>query len=175
MRQRTIILYFKLTLFFILLVSCNKPKKDSIKFKTCSSYKDKTVQFNFYFPDTVIVNKLYDGNISYKGILDTITTNFDDQIEKQGKNRYIIFSYIKTKEVNYDGKYLSKITTDTIGADDCHNIHLYDFKFTEIGVYYIDGIINDNAIITLNEDENQGRSITNEIRATHKVVVIENK
>lgn len=134
------------------------------------------VEFEFEFPDTVYINESYDGKIKYKGILDTITTEFN--LEGQStKSRYIIYSFAKTKSIAYDVKHLSKIAIDTIGAIDNNTILLSNIKFTELGTHYLDGLINDNAIINLKAKDKDGddlsRSITDEVRATLKVVVIE--
>jgi hypothetical protein len=143
---------------------------------TNKKFANNVVQFEFEFPDTVYVNKPYNGKIKYKGILDTITTqfNFDSGASKR---RYINFIFTKTKNINYNNKHLKTIAHDTIGAFDHNTILLSDIKFTQIGINYIDGIINDNAFIYLNIKDKNGeslaRSITDEVRATHKIVVIE--
>lgn len=156
----------------MLVFSCKRDT--SIEKKNTENLTESTAFVKFVFPDTVYINKLYKGKIKYKGILDTITTSFDDKI----KSRYIVFYMTKTKNINYKTKQLYKTKLDTFGAIDNRTIPIYGIKFTELGVHYIDGIINDHITIdTLINSKNptdKVRYIENVFRATHKVVVIEN-
>jgi len=67
---------------------------------------------------------------------------------------------------------------DTFGAIDNRTIPFYNIKFTELGTFYIDGIINDHVFIdTLKQPKkptDKVRYIEKVVQATHKVVVIEN-
>jgi hypothetical protein len=173
-----------ISIFILLLIifSCKKNddaieketvvKKNEIENKI---FSNNLVQFEFDFPDTVCINKSYNGKIKYRGILDTITTDFNLEGDSP-KSRYIMFLFTKTKNIDYNIKHLSKIKLDTIGALDNNTILLSDMKFTELGVNYIDGIINDNVFIDLKRKdkngENLSRAITDEVRATYKIVVI---
>ena len=160
-------------LILLILFSC----KDNQSTKNESSKKNvakiTTAFVKFIFPDTVYIDKLYNGEIKYKGVLDTITTSFYDD----KKSRYISFYMTKTRNIDYDIKQLYKIKLDTFGAVDNRTIPFYDVKFTELGVHYIDGIINDHVTIdTLTRPKkstDKVRYIENVLRATHKVVVIE--
>jgi hypothetical protein len=49
-----------------------------------TSHSGSEASWDLYFPDTVELNKKYNGKLVYKGILDTITISFDDE-----HNRYI--------------------------------------------------------------------------------------
>ncbi len=144
----------------------NQAKKDSIN----SFFKDSVV-VKFNFPDTVYRDKNYKGHIYYKGILDTITTSFDDSI----KQRYILFYMIKAKSVNHSTEEIRKQKMDTFGALNNTTIP-FRVQFTKTGTYYIDGIINDHVLIdTVSnpKSRNMVRYIEKEARAIHKVVVIE--
>jgi len=96
--------------------------------------------------------------------------------KENGKDRYITYSLIKTKSVNYETKELYKMKLDTFGAVDNMTIPFYKIKFEELGTFYIDGIINDHVTIdTLTrprKPSDKVRYIENVVRATHKVVVI---
>lgn len=159
---------------FMLLASCQKKeaKIDKDEFVN-KPYSDSIVKFEFEFPDTVYVNKLYNGKIKYEGIFDTIITTFGDK----KKNRYIRFMMAKTHVIDFDDKHLKQIAKDTFGAIDNRTIPFYDVKFTKLGTNYIVGIINDNVLIdTVAKDKNGKdlvRYVEREVRATHKVVVIE--
>jgi hypothetical protein len=180
-RVLIIIVLIALQIFF----SCKKDDNGNGKNKNLMQERGNTkkfsndvVEFEFDFPDTVFINKPYNGKIKYKGVLDTITKQFNLEGES-ANSRYIIYSFIKTKSIDYDEEYLSKIAVDTIGAIDNNTILLSNIKFTKLGTYYLDGIINDNAIINLMKRDNDGddvsRSITNEVRATLKVFVIDKR
>lgn len=161
-------------ILFILFVSCKEEKNMSKKKEPVyTSYSDSIVAYDLYFPDTVYINELNNGKIIYKGVLDTVITTFGNS----HKNRYIRYILTTTDKVDYDYKYLKSIIKDTFGAINNRTIPFYDIKFTKVGVHYIDGIINDNILIdklpTSKEATDKVRYIENEIRATHKVVVIE--
>ena len=84
----------------IILCSCNNSKKDGSKKdeskKNIIVGDKKTVEFYFNFPDTIHINKFYNGKIVYKSAFDTIITSFENDLNSP-KSRYIIFSYVKTK------------------------------------------------------------------------------
>ena len=178
MKQQIAITVVAINLFLSLLVilSCKdslQSEKDTIKEKENiqKKFKNKLVEFEFDFPDTIQINKLYNGKIKYKGVLDTITTSFDDE----KKSRYISFYMSKTKDINYKIEELKTMKLDTFGAIDNRTIPFYDLKFTELGVHYIDGIINDHisidTLIKSKKSIEKVRYIENVVRATHKVVV----
>lgn len=176
-RIKTIVLAVSIFVILQFCFSCKNSNENIIEKKINPKlFYNDVVQFEFEFPDTVIINKSYNGKIKYKGILDTITTIFD--FENKKKSRYIMYSFTKTKLINYDDEHLSKIALDTIGALNNKTILLSDMKFTELGIIYIDGIINDSAFLGLDQKDEDGdyltRVIKNEVRATSKVVVIEN-
>jgi hypothetical protein len=164
------------TIVFILiafcLVSCkNDTQNESVD--TDNKYsKKETITFEFNFPDTVYINQSYNGEIKYKSKLDTIITTFGDS----KKNRYTRFIMRKSKYVNYDFKVLKLNIKDTFGALNNRTIPFYNIKFNELGIHYIDGIINDIVSIDTVTSKRRGtdlvRLIENEVRVTHKVVVI---
>lgn len=167
-KKKIIIIFSILLLSFVF--SCKKDKINENKKTKNLTETNAFVKFNF--PDTVYVNKLYNGKIEYKGVLDTITTSFDDKI----KSRYISFYMTKTKNIDYEMKQLYKIKLDTFGAIDNRTIPFYDVKFSELGIHYIDGLINDHVTIdTLirSKPTDKVRYIENVLRVTHKVFVIE--
>lgn len=129
---------------------------------------------NFKFPDTVKLNTYYDGEIVYKSILDTITKNVLEEVN--GIDRYVIFSLTTTKHSNFSINELRKMKLDTFGAVDNNLIPFHKIKFTELGTNYIHGILNDQAIIDTHrkpiKESDKVRLIENEIRLTHKVIVI---
>lgn len=135
-------------------------------------FKNSSVEFEFEFPDTVYINEEYKGKILYKSVLDTITTSFEDKT----KSRYIAFYMRKTKNINYSDEELKQAKLDTFGAINNRNIPFYKISFNQLGVHYIDGIINDHIFIdTISPNKNGNnkiRYIENIVRATHKVIVV---
>lgn len=168
---------FKMVLFvFILLIfdACKEANK-ATEYKPRQGHSARA-RFDFDFPDTLIIDKVYDGKINYQGILDTITTNLDDE----KKYRSIYYYCHLTPNISYSDKELKKVITDSLITDTYNNIPLFNISFNKLGVNYLDGIIVDEVMIdtTLLIDgkmQPRTRIITNEFRATHKVVVIDKK
>lgn len=166
MKISTIILNLFIIIFFF---SC----KEEIKTNHISkiNYRDTKL----IFPDTVYVNESNDGRIEYKNDLDTITTKFDD-LERL---RFLYYEYYLTKEPIEDNKEIRKMVTDTFVAESNRLIPLYDIKFNKLGLNYFNGIITDEVIIAkggiLKDGSKGDRIITNEIRLTQAVYVIERK
>jgi len=163
-----------LLLFSLVIFSCKQENKLKQNNKSKSQVnKEQLIEYKFDFPDTVFVNEKYKGVIDYKSILDTITTSFDDK----KNNRYVLFllSISKEKPV-YDFVYLKEHIKDTFGAFNNRIINITDVEFSEVGEFYIDGIINDLVAIETDIKDEDGlnmiRLIENEQRVTHKVIVI---
>jgi hypothetical protein len=151
------------------LISCKKENNNSQKVAHAT--------FNFNFPDTVIINKYYDGNINFKGDFDTITTFLNKVVNKKG--RMIEYGFVKTQRLTNDEKVLKKSIKDTMFATSNISIPLFT-KFNKLGINYVDGIIKDEVWIDTIEiingrKEKRVRIISNEFRATHKVFVVEQK
>lgn len=171
-KQIGLIIICSITLL-LFVSSCKDETSKTIK----NQHKQKIseIWIKFDFPDTVYRNNSYNGKIEFRSILDTITTNVLE--ENNGKNRYIIYSLIKTKDISYDINQLKKVKLDTFGASNNRIIPFTGIKFKELGTNYIDGILNDQVVIddvTKNKNaKNRVRVIENEVRVTKKVVVIE--
>jgi hypothetical protein len=155
------------SIFIIFFISCRK--KDEV------SQKSAYLAIKFIFPDTVYVNKSYDGQISFRSDLDTITTSLSDY----QKARFLEYSFWLTKKPIEDIKLLKEMVTDTFVAETNRLIPLYDIKFDKLGVQYFNGIIKDEIIIAnggiLKDGSKGDRIITNELRLTRAVYVIDNK
>jgi len=137
------ILYFILILFF---VSCkqenNNLKNKNPKKANYTSYSSKSASWDLYFPDTIILNRKYDGRIVYKGILDTITTSFEDE-----HSRYVRVVLMTSDKLNVDIETLRKTKKDTFGAVNYREIPFYNISFKKLGVNYIHGYIIDHAFL----------------------------
>jgi hypothetical protein len=169
-KQKNILISLFLCLS-LLVYSCKNENK--IVANSEKNIFQNQIEFKVDFPDTLYVDQFYDGIINYKSMLDTIITTFGNKNE----NRYTRFILTTSDNINYDFEYLKKIVKDSFGAVSNREIPFYDIKFSEPGVYYIDGIINDNILIDTmtryNKRNDKLRYIENEERVTHKVVVIE--
>ncbi|WP_264529892.1 hypothetical protein [Flavobacterium sp. N502540] len=155
-----------------IIFSCKREENNETEEKTKKeSYKGRQIDYKVEFPDTLYVNQLYDGVIKYKSVLDTITTSFDDKKKK----RYVLFYLTTVNKPDANYKHLKK-SAKIFGADNNRKIYFYNIKFTEPGVFYIDGIINDYVVIDINKKDKGGfdlvREIENEERVIHKVIVI---
>ena len=162
---------FSLGIIF-LLTSCKKEEEVKELKKTEEIRMDKQ-RITLVFPDTVYINKSYNGRIDYENDLDTITTSFNDV----KKYRFVDYYFLITKKTNYSVEYLKKIVKDTAYADNNRIIPLYNIKFNKLGLNYFDGIIMDEVNISHGTKGKNGepmdRIITNEIRLTRGVYVIE--
>ena len=161
----------KINLFSIIVLSLLISCKDEVK-QNNNNNKDH-FKISLIFPDTVYINKSYDGKIDFKNDLDTITTSFDD-IKKA---RFLEYSFLITKKINYKDDYLKKIVKDTFVAETNRMIPLYNIKFDKLGLNYFDGMITDEVIIANGGKNSKGepmdRIITNEFRLTRGVYVID--
>ncbi|MBA4153160.1 hypothetical protein [Flavobacterium sp.] len=157
-------------LFSICIIFCISCRKE-VEVNQKSAYQD----IKFIFPDTVYVNESYNGQISFKSDFDTITTSLSDY----QKARFLEYSFWLTKKPIEDNKLLKEMVTDTFVAETNRVIPLYDIKFDKLGVNYFNGIIKDEIIIAkggiLKDGSKGDRIITNEIRLTRAVYVIDNR
>lgn len=173
MLNKRILVIIAMVVLQLTTLSCKKKEVMTNEQKT-KEYAQKLIEFKIEFPDTLYVNQSSDGVIRYKSVLDTIIKTFGDR----KKNRYTRFILTTTNNPIYDYKHLKQTVKDTFGAKNNREIPLYDIKFSKVGTYYIDGIINDIVLLDLDKKDKEGddlsRYIENEERVTHKVVVIEN-
>ena len=107
------------------------------------------MEFKVDFPDTVELNKTYDGVIYFKSGLDSVITTFGN---KQ-KNRYARFIVAKKHDHINDVEELRKVVVDTFGALNNREIPFYDIKFDKSGTYYLQGIIDDIVLIDTADTE----------------------
>jgi hypothetical protein len=157
-----------LTTILLVLISCKEEKK--------TTKKDKIAirEISIIFPDTVYINTWYNGKINYKNNLDTLTT----EIRKLQKNtRFLRYTLITTKDINYNDEHLKKIVNDTCIAENNRLIPIYSIRFDKLGINYIDGIITDEVYISHGAKSKNGkpmdRLIIHETRLTKRVIVID--
>lgn len=163
-----------LIVFSSFLLSCRE-NHEKLEVPKILEKKKKNIDFEVVFPDTVYVNKEYKGKIFYKSILDTITTSFDDE----DKKRYTIL-YVKILQ-NYsynDFEFSSfkKSSELQYGASNNNEIPFYRIEFDSVGVFYINGVIEDFVYINLKQNDENGKPLRRVVEVQeellHKVVVI---
>ncbi|MCC9070909.1 hypothetical protein LNQ49_04770 [Flavobacterium sp. F-65] len=158
----------KMMIAVTLLVGCNNKEKITQVNNSQIEFRNQTMSYIFDFPDTVSVNKQYNGMIIYKNILDTITTHLANPKDSL-RDRYITYSMTIAKKILNDENSLKSIVKDTFGAVDNRTIPLFKLKFQHPGIYFIDGFITDNGYLRIHKGDST-RIITNEFRIYHKVV-----
>lgn len=157
-----------------MFISCKENTTERINSKKPKEKVKSEFKYDFEFPDTVYRNESYKGKIKFSSILDTLTKNVME--EKNGIDRYILFSMTKTKTLDYSIEELRKMKLDTFGATNHNTIPLQNIKFENIGTYYIYGILNDHATINTSKipkPTDKVRYIENESRISYKVIVID--
>ena len=162
----------KLLIITILLclVGCRGRNNSS----NIGTIKETNFQYEIHFPDTVYVNKLYDGEITYQSPFDTIIEKFFDPKKK----RYVVFRTLPNKSYSFHNDFLrDSLNEYRIGAIDNRSIPFYDLSFSTTGVFEINGLVNDQVLIEPktkhNRDEFNFRLIEHDFPISLKVVVID--
>ena len=157
-----------ITFFIFLFLSCKSDKKNNL-----NKMSEKYDIYNFQFPDTVLLNKRYNGFLYYKSSLDTIAANYSDNI----KSRFAYLLIKKAKNINYSFKDLDKFQLDSIPSLNNGEFLLMDIHFDSVGVFYIDGKVSDIVLVNINKKDKNGenliRMINKDFRVMHKVVVVD--
>lgn len=169
---------FKLTLLLCLIVfvSCKENTDVFLEAPKKDLEREFEIDYKISFPDTVYVNKEYEGKIFYKSILDTVTTSFEDK----EKERYTIL-YLKliSKYVynDFDFEKFKKTSKLQYGATNNREISFDKIKFDSIGTYFLNGVIQDFVVIDLKIKDENGedmfRIIEKQEEILHRVVVID--
>jgi len=175
-RNLQAILITGISVLLLITFSCKKELSNTDDVQKRLNHKQVSekgsAEFVFEFPDTVFINKIYNGKILYKGIFDTITTSFNDE----KKSRYISYYMTQSKNKINNLEQFYKIKLDTFGAINNRIIPFYDIKFKELGTFYIQGFINDHvlidSIIGESNPTDEARYVEKIVIASHKVIVI---
>lgn len=131
--KKQIIIY--VTIFLLFSCKKNEPiNQEAIKIIPVDRNFSQTT---FHFPDTVQMNKIYEGRIYYKSLFDTLNAVI-------GKNRFItyrykanntVLDYTKLVQTKHDSAY---IRNDTL---------YFKIKFSKKGKNYINSYIIDDVYI----------------------------
>ncbi|WP_412560632.1 hypothetical protein [Winogradskyella sp. MIT101101] len=135
-------------IFIILLIfsfeGCKKNKGEFLKQKK-ELNNDKEYYLDLYFPDTVSINNIYEGEIIYMSPLDTITT----EILKKGDTMRIMALFLKDNERHIKDSYehiLNSKEIDTFIPNNSNNIPI-KYKFKKLGVNYLEGVLEDKVYL----------------------------
>ncbi len=154
-------------LVFMFFACNNKNDKESVP------KKDKSKNYRFDFPDTLIVNKKYNGVLYYESKLDSISTKIGD-LENYRYSRLLI---TKTDKIASTNDEIFKKIKDTFWAKNNREIIFTDVVFDKIGVFYLEGYIYNLAGVKLAKKDENGENMYDMIEefepVIHKVIVIE--
>lgn len=156
------------------LVSCRE-NNEKLEIPDILEKKKKSIDFEVVFPDTVYVNTKYEGKVHYKSVLDTITTSFDDTNKKRYTILYLkLLSNYSFDEFDFDS--FKKTSKFQYGAFNNEEIPFYRISFDSVGLFYINGVIEDFVYIDLKEKDKNGKNLKRFIEVQeellHKVVVL---
>lgn len=156
----------------MIIFSCkeNKNLPAKLESKTKSHLIKNDFKYEFDFPDTILVNKPYDGKIYFESPLDTVTEKFFDK----KKYRYVVFKLPKDNRYNSDKELYDDSSMEyRFGATDNKTISFYDITFNKTGTFQIKGILEDIIIISDSVDKDKKRMIELSGEISHKIVVLE--
>ena len=163
--------------FFLALIylGCKDLSNDSAKNLSPKKEKDKHgFDYRIDFPDTLYLNKLYDGEIYYESPMDTIIKKFFNPEE----DRYVVFRCPPGNGYTFRQKsYIDSIGEYRFGAVNNRTIPIYDLIFSKTGNYKISGFVNDLVLLNpetkYNKDEEKIRLIERDFPITLNIVVID--
>jgi len=149
---------YLLILIGLAFISCKKDSK--IQEEPLNTSKEVYLDF----PDTTYVGTNIFGSIEYHSQLDTI-------VLKKGDRRYIRFyGTITNTKINIQG--LKQMKLDTFVSINDSVIPVYDIKFKNLGLNYLDGYVEE--VVVLNKfKDTLSRIITNETRVTKNILVVD--
>lgn len=160
------ILKLQYFIILILLFSCRDFAKADLPIpkSVVPSSDENGLEYEMDFPDTVYVNKIYNGMIHYKSIYDSVTTSFDDK-----KNYRYVMLYLKISKKSITDSEKIKKSGKIFGASNNRKIPIYNIKFNEAGTYFMYGILNDFLLIDEGKKNNQGEEMAREIEKEWKI------
>ena len=150
--KKIIKLKFCLILIIFSFIAC---KKNIEKIKVNNIHFSK---IDINFPDTLFVNKSYNGFVIYKSLFDTLNL-------KNGKDRYINL-YLKGCEKPTKFSDVKKIAHDTFVMYE--DTIRFKISFKSVGKNYLSGHIEDEVDI----EKNEKIRIINRISSFHKLVYV---
>jgi uncharacterized lipoprotein NlpE involved in copper resistance len=156
-------------LIFILFGCNNKNDRELM------SKRNVIKKYRFDFPDTLIVNKKYNGILYYESKLDSISSKMGDS-ENYRYSRLLIS---KTDIIASTNDEILGNIKDTFWAKNNREIIFTDISFNKEGVFYLEGFIYNIAGVKLNKKDENGEYIYDMIEeyepVIHKIIVIDKK
>ena len=149
--------------FILFLISCsNKNSSNEINKLT----KNPELTFE-YIPNTVYLNKTYEGRLHYSSELDTIVLG-------KNESRYI-FLFLTTEKGTFDKvEEIEKVNHLIFGIDDNRFID-FKFKFEKDDSRTLNIILQDMVILENYYDNGKSRIIEHTSRVKYVFIVMENE
>lgn len=159
-----------ITLIFISFLSCNKKETKLLEANVSNEIETQIANVNF--PDTIHINKIYEGNIIYTSTFDSITTklNADGEI-----TRYIMLIYYEPYNLNKDKNQFTEIITDTTFTYKLPEVPIRNIQFKEPGKYQLNWLIKDMVIFDTIKGRKDSEPLPmkiEETRVSKRIVVV---
>ena len=128
-------------LLFILTIALFMCCKNEAHKSNVVKQSEKEYFLDLYFPDTVNIRNIYEGEIIYKSALDTITTKLFVKGDSLRMLTLYLKSNIKLIQDDYD-HILRSNKVDTFIPYTSDKI-VFKYKFERLGVNYLEGVLED--------------------------------
>ena len=162
---------FWLLIFVLINTSCKNPKNHSdLSPDTVKPDSSQTeMSYRIIFPDTVKLNKEYDGYIEYKGAFDSVTTKmFGDKFKRRVVLEIDSISGFSANKKFYDNKQSGY----RFLALNNHKIPLLDFSFHSLGTFEMEYNLEDSYLLNYSNLDSL-EEISSSIKIKMKVEVME--
>lgn len=156
---------------FILIsfLSCNKKEVYSLDLE----YHESEYEAIVNFPDTISVNKTYQGTITYTSTFDTIIKKLNTH--DADISRYIMLIYYPPINLDTPNNEFSKAAIDTTFAYKLPEVPIRDIQLKEEGHFQMDWMIKDMIIFDTIKNRTDMEELpmkVGETRVSKRVVVI---
>lgn len=163
--------FFWLSILVLIGYSCKNPKDHSVS-RHDSLKRDSSQTEMFYninFPDTVKLNKKYDGYIEYKGAFDKVTPKmFGDKYMRRVVLEIDSIPEFSANKEFYDNRQSGY----RFFALDNHKIPLLGFSFHSSGIFEMQFNLEDSYLLNYPNPDSL-EEISSSIKIKMKVVVVE--
>jgi|SRR5690554_5160538 len=167
MKVTKILIPFILTSF----LSCNKKEAGSVDTK----YQENEYEIAIVnFPDTISVNKTYQGTITYTSTFDTIIKKLNTH--DADISRYIMLIYYPPINLDTPNNEFSKAAIDTTVAYKLPEVPIRDIQLKEKGNFQLEWTIKDMIIFDTIKNRTDMETLpmkVEETRVSKRIVVIE--
>ncbi|QXP58418.1 hypothetical protein [Olleya sp. HaHaR_3_96] len=161
--------------FVSLVIGCKNDKtlKDNLKLDNKNMFDTKrSTYFDFYFQDTVHVNKTYRGVIAYKSYLDTITP-----LQIDGKSSRLTVFYVNhnTEQIMDSYNHIIKDPKSLLFSSDLRDSIYFEYSFKQTGRYFLEGVLENEVLFETGDYEEPIETVTNYNHVTFPVFVTDDE